>query len=144
MYMKKQGLLFFSLIFFSCGVSNSIVVGKKELYEVLTQKSEGGATIRFFEILSEPREIKMLQNDVSLGKRISLQDVQSSNFLILNMGEKPTAGYSIGVQSVEETEKNIIITVKDTSPESGSMVAQVITYPFCVLKVNSKKEIIVK
>ena len=144
MKMKKHGLLFLSLVLFSCGVSKSTVVENKALYEVLAQKSEGGATIRFFEILSEPTEIKMLQNDATLDKRISALDVQSSNFVILNMGEQASAGYSIGVESVEETEKNIIITVKDTAPKPGSMVAQVMTYPFCVIKVNSKKEIIIK
>jgi hypothetical protein len=52
---------------------------------------------------------------------------------------KATGGYSISVDSVVETDNNIIITVKDTNPKSGAMVSQVITYPFCVVKVNSKK-----
>jgi hypothetical protein len=43
-----------------------------------------------------------------------------------------------------ETKENIIINVKESSPEPGSMVTQVITYPFCVVKINSKKEIIIK
>ena len=142
--MKKYSILFLSLVVLSCGVSNSIVVEKNSLYEILVQKSDGGGNIRFFEILSEPKEIKMLQNDESIGEKISLGDVQTANFVILNMGQKATSGYSIGVQSVEETDKNIIITVKEKSPEPGSMVSQVITYPFCVVKINSKKEIIIK
>jgi hypothetical protein len=60
------------------------------------------------------------------------------------MGEKATGGYSIGVESVVETVKNIIITVKDNNPKPGDMVSQVITYPFCVVKINSKKDIIIK
>jgi hypothetical protein len=32
----------------------------------LTQQSNGGASIRFFEILSEPNQIAMLQNDENL------------------------------------------------------------------------------
>jgi len=142
--MNKYGIIIISLLVLSCGASNPTVVGNKRLYEVLTQKSDGGGNIRFFEILSEPREIKMLQNDVNLSKKISPEDVQNSNFVILNMGEKASSGYSIGVHAVEETEKNIIITIKETTPEPGSMVSQVITYPFCVVKINSKKEIIIK
>jgi hypothetical protein len=142
--MKKYSILILSLVVLSCGVSNSTVLEKNSLYEILVQKSDGGGNIRFFEILSEPNEIKMLQNDESIGEKISLSDVQTSNFVILNMGQKATSGYSIGVQSVEETDKNIIITVKEKSPEPGSMVSQVITYPFCVVKINSKKEIIIK
>jgi hypothetical protein len=60
------------------------------------------------------------------------------------MGKKNTGGYSIGIESAVETEANIIINVKESSPETNSMVTQSITYPYCVVKINSKKEIIIK
>ena len=60
------------------------------------------------------------------------------------MGEKTSGGYTIGIESAVETDKNIIITVKETSPEPNAMVTQAITNPFCVVKINSKKEIIIK
>lgn len=142
--MKRYIVTLISLTALSCGVSAPKLTNNKPLYEVLTQQSNGGANIRFFEILSEPNEIKMLQNDENLKNKISPTDIQNSNFVILNMGEKATGGYSISVDSVVETDNNIIITVKDTNPKSGAMVSQVITYPFCVVKVNSKKEIIIK
>jgi hypothetical protein len=59
------------------------------------------------------------------------------------MGEKTTGGYAIGIQNVVETDKNIIVTVKEINPEPGSMVTQAFTAPFCVVKINSKKEIII-
>ena len=71
-------------------------------------------------------------------------DSSNSNYIILNMGEKNTGGYSIGVDKVEETDKNIIITVKENSPAKDAMVMQVITYPYTVVKIHSKKEIIIK
>ncbi len=142
--MKK--IIVISLLFFiaSCGGKKSIVMDTKALYEVLTQQSDGGGNIRFFEILSEPNEIKMLQNDKVLKNKISLNDVNKSNFIILNMGEKPTGGYAIGVENVVETPENIVITVKETNPDPEAMVTQGITYPYCVVKINSKKEIVIK
>lgn len=142
--MKK--IIVISLLFFiaSCGGKKSIVTDTKALYEVLTQQSDGGGNIRFFEILSEPNEIKMLQNDKVLKNKISLNDVNKSNFIILNMGEKPTGGYAIGVENVVETSENIVITVKETNPDPEAMVTQGITYPYCVVKINSKKEIVIK
>lgn len=128
----------------SCGASTPINTERKVLYEVLTQQGDGGGNIHFFEILTEPNEIRMLQNDKKLRNKISPIDVQKSNFVILNMGEKNTGGYSISIESVVETDKNIIISVKESSPEPGSMVSQAFTYPFCVVKINSKKEIIIK
>ena len=142
--MKKAVLLILSLILISCGASSTTKSGKNSLYEVLTQQTDGGASIRFFEILSEKNEITMLQNDEKLIDKIKPNDIQTSNFVILNMGEKTSGGYKIGIESVVETDKNIIISVKETEPEKGSMVTQEITTPYCVVKINSKKEIIIK
>lgn len=117
---------------------------QKNLYEVLLQQNDGGGNINFYEILSEPNEIKMLLNDQKLKGKISAADVQKSNFVILNMGQKPTGGYGITVDSVEETDKEIIIKIKELKPEPGAMLMQVITYPYTVVKINSKKQIVVK
>lgn len=141
--MKKVVLLLLVLFLFSCS-SNVKNSGTKPLFEVLTQQPDGGANIRFFEILSESNEIAMLQNDDKLKNKIHPNDIQTSNFIVLNMGEKTTSGYKINVESVTETDKNIIITVKETVPEPNAVVSQVITYPYCIVKINSKKEIIIK
>lgn len=142
--MKKAVLSLLGLILVSCGASSTKKSNGKPLYEVLTQQNDGGANIRFFEILTEPNEISMLQNDDNLKDKIKPIDIQNSNFIILNMGEKMTGGYTIGIESAVETDQNIIITVKETVPEPGANVTQVITNPFCVVKINSKKEIIIK
>ena len=142
--MKKISLLFLTLILISCGATATKISAKRPLFEVLTQQFYGGANIQFFEILSEPNEIKMLQNDDKLKKKIKPNDIQNSNFIVLNMGEKPTTGFKIGVESAVETDKNIVITVKESSPETGAIVSQLVTNPYCVVRINSKKEIIIK
>ena len=142
--MKKAVLFVLTLILVSCGASSSKKSVSNSLFEVLTQQTDGGASIRFFEILSEENEIAMLQNDEKLKDKIKPSDIQTSNFVVLNMGEKTSEGYKIGIESVVETDKNIIITIKETAPKSGSMITQEITSPYCVVRINSKKEIIIK
>ncbi|MFV8360000.1 protease complex subunit PrcB family protein [Flavobacterium sp. LS1P3] len=142
--MKKIIVSLVAVALVSCGATVTKSSDKSSLYEVLTQQTNGGASIRFFEILSEPNEIAMLQNDENLKNKISSNDVQTANFIVLNMGEKTSGGYSIGIDSVFETDKNIVITIKETSPEPGSIVTQAFTNPFCVVKINSKKDIIFK
>jgi len=141
--MKKALLTLLALILVSCA-SSVKQADSKTLFEILTQQTNGGASIRFFEILSEPKEIAMLQNDEKLKNKINSNDTQTSNFVVLNMGEKTSGGYKIGIESVVETDKNIIITVKETAPDTGTMTTQEITTPYCVVKINSKKEIIIK
>ncbi len=142
--MKKLPLLLLVLFLVSCGASSVKTGVGKPLYEVLTQQNDGGASIRFFEILSEPNEIGMLKNDDNLKHKVVEEDLKTSNFIILNMGQKNTGGYAIGVESAVETDKNIVITVKETSPDPNAMVTQALTSPFCVVRINSKKEIIIK
>ena len=142
--MKKILVSILAIALASCSTASIKTSDTNKLYEVLTQQSNGGASIRFFEILTEPNEIKMLQNDDSLKHKITTSDVQNANFVILNMGEKTTGGYSIGIENVVETDTNIIVTVKDKNPEAGSMVTQSFTMPYCVVKINSKKPIIFK
>lgn len=143
--MKKiLALLVVVLILESCGGSKN-VSATKPLYEVLLVKDDGGANIRFFEILSESREIKMLQNDDELKGKIAATDLNESNFVILNMGEKETLGYTINVQKIVETPDKIIITVEDHAPKTmATPDKDVYYYPHTIVKINSKKEIVVE
>lgn len=140
--MKKIIAIAFILIAVAC--STTVKTTDKPLYEVLTKQNDGGATIQFYEILTEEREIKMLQNDEKLKKKIKPEDIKTSNFIILNMGEKTSGGYSIGIKNVTETADKIIITVEENTPVSGEMTTSVISYPYTIVKINSKKTIIIQ
>jgi len=86
----------------------------------------------------------MLQNDEKLKNKIKPNDILTSNFVVLNMGEKTSGGYKFSIESAVETDKNIIITIKETASKSSSITKQDITTPYSVVKINSKKEIIIK
>ncbi len=139
--MKKYFLILLIIIVSSC----SSVISKdatKPLYEILTVQKDGGASIRFFEILSEEREIKMLLGDDNLKKKIIPNDINTCNFVILNMGEQNTNGNSIGVERVEEKADKIIITTKENKSNSNTITVDYL-YPYTIVKVNSKKEIVI-
>ena len=57
-------------------------------------------------------------------------DLGEKTFLIVNWGEKRTAGYSVSIADIEENENEIIVGVKFTSP--AGPVSQVISYPYTV------------
>ena len=141
--MKKIGLLFLTLILFSCGATKSKEVNKS-LYEIITQQSDGGGNIHFYEIVSTSQEFKMLQGDDKLKAKITPNDINDSNFLILNMGEKSINGCSINVVDVQETDNKIIITIQETEPKSEGITLADYVYPYCIVKINSKKEIVFK
>jgi PrcB C-terminal len=137
--MKKVAYIIVFITLFSCS-SSSKIGNSNNLFEVLTQQNQGGASILFFEILSEEKEIQMLLNDKNLRKKIKISDIKNSNFVIVNLGEKPTGGYSARVDAIKESANVISITINEVSPNGN--VTNEISYPYMILKINSKKEIV--
>ena len=140
--MKK--IIAVAVIFLAVSCGPKINTSEKPIYEILTVQQDGGANIQFYEILNEAKEIRMLLSDEHLKKKIKSEDTATANFIILNMGEKPTPGYTITIDSVQETADQIIFTVKEKAPDEGVMSAQVVTHPYTIVKVNSKKQIVIK
>ena len=140
--MKKIiAFLIISIVLFSCA-SKTNNADKLPLYEILKQEEHGGANFKFFEIISEPKEFKMLLNDADLKKKIKAADISTSNFLLLNMGTKNSGGYYFTIENIEEMENDIIITIKENGPKG--MATSVMTNPLAIVKINSKKNIILK
>lgn len=143
--MKKIILSLTLLLLFSCSSTKSVV--DNSLYEVLNYNNDGGANIKFYEILSEPNEINMLLSDANLKKKIKTEDLQNCNFVILNMGPLPADNYNIVIEKIQETDANIILYIKEIKPQSveNNPAIQIdLVYPYSVVKVNSKKPIVIK
>jgi len=138
---KKFAIACICLVLFSCSIQKENTE-KKPLYEILKQEEQGGANFRFFEMITEQKEFKMLLNDPDLKKKIKPTDIQTSNFLLLNMGEKNSGGYSFSIENIEETANDIILTIKENEPKG--IATTVMTYPLSIIKINSKKNIIIK
>lgn len=140
--MKKViALVLCSVVLFSCGTKTN-TTEKPPLYEILKQEEQGGANFRFFEVITEQKEFKMMLNDPDLKRKIKASDIYTCNFLLLNMGEKNSGGHYITIENVEETETDIIITIKENAPKG--MATTVMSYPLTIVKINSKKNIIIR
>jgi hypothetical protein len=61
--------------------------------------------------------------------------VGDSTYLIVTRGEKPTAGYTVEIESAVDNGYEIVVTVKYVDPAPGAIVAQVITYPHIVAAI---------
>lgn len=140
--MKKVIILtLFGIVLIACA-PKPIASEKKEMFEILKQEEFGGAKFKFFEIITESKEFKMILNDPDLKKKVKADDIYTCNFLLLNMGSQNSGGYSISVESVEELENDVIVTIKENAPTG--MATTVMTNPMTIVKINSKKNIIIK
>ena len=140
---KKISILVLGFLMFSCSTTKNTSV-KKPLYEILITKNDGGANIKFFEIISEQKELNMLLGDPALRKLIKKDDILTSNYIILNLGPLPDGNYVSVLEKVEETPTNIVLKVKELKTKTGNVEDESTVYPYSVIKINSKKPIVLK
>ena len=138
----KKGILSVFVLLFCISCSTPKKIESMPLYEIIKQSEQGGADFQFYEIITEKKEFKMILNDPDLRKKVHQEDILTANFILLNMGQKSSGGYFFTVDTIEETPDNIILTIKENA--SKGMVTTVMTNPMCILKINSKKNIIIK
>jgi hypothetical protein len=143
--MIKKGIVFCALVLFLFSCSSSKNGLNKPVYEILTVNNDGGANIKFYEILTEPKEIMMLLGDETLKKKIKSSDTTNSSFVILNAGPTLESYNRIKIEKVIETATQIEIFIKDSQKNTPIDLSDDNTlYPYTILKINSKKPIIIK
>ena len=130
-------------LLYSCSSTKNI--GEKPLYEVLLVNNDGGANIKFYEVLTEPKEIKMLLGDDTLGKKIDSNDITNSSFVILNSGPTIEKSNKVSIEKVIETPTQIEVYVIDNQKNIEAVqIDDDALYPYTVVKINSKKAIVIK
>ncbi len=133
--------------FFCAILLMSFVLGCKSTpkstgaFEIIFQDAYAGGNFEFYEFITEPDEFQMLLKDKRFKKNLSPEDIKKSNFVLLNMGEKNTGGYEISVKNVKLTKDKVLVYIDKKQPKGGENVTMAMTYPFCLVKINSKKPI---
>jgi hypothetical protein len=143
--MIKRALTLCCLALLLMACSSGKNGASKPLFEVLTVNNDGGANIKFYEVLSEPKEINMLLGDETLRKKIKPSDTTASTFVILNAGPTREMTNHIKITKVLETPTEIQVFVSDTQANTPIDLSDEDTrYPYTILKINSKKPIVIK
>jgi len=133
------------LLFNGCksGKSSSAT---KPIYDLLLCEPDGGGNIHFYEILTQDREIHMLLNDPKLKKKVVPNDIVTCNFVVFNLGEHNAAGAYLKILKAVETPSDIIITVEEVEPKNPQYdyLPDHAVFPYCVVRIHSKKNIIIE
>ena len=143
--MIKRALALATILLLVVACSSGKKAAGKPLFEVLTVNNDGGANIKFYEVLSEPKEISMLLSDETLSKKIKPSDTTASTFVILNAGPTRETANHIEIDKVLETATEIQVYIKDTQTNTPIDLSDDETlYPYTILKINSKKPVVIK
>lgn len=139
--IKKIAIASLFLVLFSCSSIKPPLISAVK-YDVLFGSDYGGASFQFYEIISEKDEFNILLTDDMIKSYVKKEDIETCNFILVNMGEKKSEGYTLKVEKVEELSDKIIVTLKEIEPRVT--VKKNTTKPCYVLKIKSKKPIEIK
>lgn len=56
--------------------------------------------------------------------------------LLVSSGEKPTAGYNLGLESIKGEGQSLEVFLEEEGPSAGDITAQVITYPHLIIEIG--------
>ena len=137
-------------IFLICFFSLSCLAQKKKgmvevsnLYEVIYKNDYSGSETRSFKVIRNQDDFKTFYQGLN-EEKIPDIDFKKSIILILNMGLKNTGGYSIEPDKLFQDGDRLVMTIKENSGKKDELVTMALTKPICVVKINSRKRVVVK
>lgn len=139
--MIKKTLLFWSLSSFilGCKTTNNVNNNTK-LGEIIYQDNYSGTSMKSYRLIKNFEDYKSTLLVLRV-KHIPYVDFDKQNVLILNTGKIRTKGYSIQPDKMYEDKGNVILILKETLPKLDKMLYE-ISQPITILKINSKKELV--
>jgi hypothetical protein len=145
--MKKKGgrklmkvilvLLGLAIFVGGCGTNmeNSTSGGKENLPVNVVE----------IQIEQVPEETKVILDQLKGKENTTIVQGDEYLYALITMGEMPTGGYKVKLDSIQETGDELIISYEYSQPNPSDAVLQVITFPYLLLEVmNTDKEIVFK
>lgn len=127
--MKKAVIIMVVMLFLT-GVSGCSLERKQQDVE----KTAIDYTV--VEDADVPQEfMEVIQGKKAEPFKITFSDKENL-FIAIGYGEQPTGGYSITVEEIYQTKDTVEIKTQFAGPVKNEQVANTITYPYIVIKVE--------
>jgi hypothetical protein len=88
-------------------------------------------------IVSSPVDLSRIVGLLHTSVRLPVDIDPSSPLVVVFAGQRPRAGHSVSVRSIEEdpSAASLLVEAVETSPKPGSHVAQVVTSPWEIVRL---------
>ena len=123
------------------------------LIAILLSMAPGAEPLKFTHVakgaqsqIEEPRTVAVrsadewaaLWKEHAPGSKAPVIDWKQSMVLAVFSGMKPTAAHEVEISQVDARESEVIVTYRLTAPGPSDMVAQVLTYPFHIVRTEAR------
>jgi hypothetical protein len=140
-HIRAVCLLVATLLASGCASSRSETAEGGPLARQITQSAHCGLTAPGHVHLTSREEVQRLE--ALPGRNLSLETLKTVQFerehiVLAAIGQKPTGGYSVTLDSSEIRSGTLELTVRVSEPAPGTMVTQALTTPCAVIAVTAK------
>lgn len=108
-------------------------------------RGKGAENVSFDTIDPEnmPRQITEVLPNYRMKEKALVAKINDEIYVVVTRGEKNTAGYEVEIDkltlSEEDGEKVLTVFAQYTDPKPGDVTAQILTYPFTVVKTDMEE-----
>lgn len=133
---------------FSCKASEKEtlvgVQGKNVEFIILKEGTNSGFKDNRFYLITEQVELKSAWDSIFVNHMqkdpLPKVDFKTNEVYLIAMGEQTSGGYTIKVESVIETKKEVIINVIKSKPGKSCMTTSIMTYPYQLFMFSEKNK----
>ena len=105
-------------------------------FEIIEKGVHSNYISRMDIVLTDQNELNniydTLNSTITPKKEIPQIDFSEYQVVISCMGEKPTGGYSMDVDSIMNVEEDLVVYLKYNAPKPGEMVTTALTSPYLI------------
>ena len=138
MLFRKASIFIASgLLLTACASGGSVSESGVSVRQV-TQSAQCGLTgpgIAYVQNESEREALLDLNGQNMVTGAVRGVNLEQESIVIVTLGKKPTAGYSVGLADASANGETLTLSVQVSSPPADAITAQVITSPCVVLAV---------
>ncbi|WP_051603904.1 protease complex subunit PrcB family protein [Marinobacter sp. HL-58] len=122
-----------------CAVNRSATADGAPLARQVTESDHCGLTAPGLVYINNAAELDRLEQlpsgNLSMNQLRAL-DLQKEHLLLVGLGQKPTGGYGLTLESAEIVDDVLELSLKAREPAEDAMVSQALTTPCAVIAIS--------
>lgn len=122
-----------------CAVNRSATADGAPLARQVTESDHCGLTAPGLVYISSASELDRLEQlpsgNLSMNQLRGL-DLQKEHLVLVGLGQKPTGGYGLTLESAEIVDDVLELSLKAREPAADAMVTQALTTPCAVIAIS--------
>lgn len=92
-------------------------------------------------VIKSDTALQLVYNRIATKESVPQINWDENQVILLTLGQKNTGGYSIEVDRLVHTSREIMVYYKTSGPKQGERVTQALTAPYVLFAIDNKKDL---